>query len=155
MEEFQNCPSRESVSLVAPDRAARIEWFADPYDATKTGACAQDTSKVTQSDVTKISNVNDLYFVNVKTAGSSNYDYVDYLGLAANSNGQPPTVGQSNGLCPAYSGFVSKDGKYKIDFSYTFSVNTNPSLSPSQMISPPSQATLDSVKQTLLSYYYK
>jgi hypothetical protein len=153
VEEFQNCPSSESISLIAPGRTARISWDVDSYDVTKPGTCTKPSSEITQSDATKVPSVDNLYSVNVKYDGSSNYDYTGYLGLTAGENGLPPTVGQAGSLCPAYSGFISKDGKYKIDFSFNFNVNMSPNVPASQRVSPPSQAVLSGVKQILLSYY--
>lgn len=147
---FQNCPSAETVSIIAP--TFRINWFLDPYDATKTYTCIQGKS---YSDTTRVPSVPNLYFVNIKDNGSTNYDYAGFLALTTGNNGQPPVVGQSGATCPSDTSFLSQDGKYEISFDYDYSVNTNPKLSVSEQSAPPSQANLSSVKQTLLSFYYK
>lgn len=154
---FQNCPSIETASVIGPDNIT-ISWFLDPYDATAANSCTQGKTSypgVTYSDITKVPDVSNLFFVNVKNNGSSNYDYVGNLSLAAGEDGHQPTVDQKNSLCPPDPGFLSKDGKFKITFDYSYAVNTNPNLPASDQNAAPSQSDLGSVKQTLLSLYYK
>lgn len=153
---FQNCPSSETVSLIAPDKVTRVDWYLDPYVATDTGPCTQGSSQhgSTYSDITAVPNTSNLYFVNIKNNGSSSYDYVGFLALTTGYNGQQPTVGQPSSVCPSDS-FLSKDGKYKITFDYSYDVNASPNLPASDQNPPPSQTDLSSVKQTLLSFYYK
>lgn len=161
---FQNCGSMETVSVISPNNL-RINWTVDPYDATATNECTQGKTSypgVTYSDSTKVQNSGNLFFVNVKESpngttyvGDPKYDYVGHLALTTGINGQQPTVGQAGALCPPGPAFVAKDGKFKITFSYSYSVNTNPKLPASDQDAAPAQADLDKVKQTLLSFYYK
>ena len=158
MQDFQNCPSAETVTVSAPNKAINVEWFLDPYDASKTDTCTQGKTSfpgTSYSDITQVPKTPNLYFLSVKDSGSSSYDYTGFLALTTGSNGQPPTVGQSGAICPPGPSFLSQDGKFKITFNYSYDVNTNPDLTAAQQIAPPSQADLNSVKQTLLSYYYK
>lgn len=152
MQEFQNCPSSESVSIIAPDRAAHISWYVDPYEANK-NSCTSVAQ--TYSDITQVPNTDNLYFVNTKINGSTSYDYVDSLSIINGNNGQPPAPSQPGTPCVSNDSLISKDGKYVISFGVKYAVNTNPKLQASEQSYPPSQTTLNSVKQTLLSFYYK
>jgi hypothetical protein len=154
---YQNCPSAETASVISPDNT-RIDWFLDPYDASATNYCTQGKTSypgVTYSDITSVKNASNMFFVNVKEDGSSGYDYNSHLALTTGDNGRQPTVGQSNALCPPVPAFLSKDGKFKITFDYGYSVNTNPKLPASDQNAAPSEPDLNSVKLTLLSFYYK
>jgi hypothetical protein len=119
---FQNCPSAETVAIIAP--TFRINWFLDPYDATKKYPCVQGKS---YSDTTRVPDVSNLYFVNIKDSGSTSYDYTGFLALTTGKNGQPPVV-QSGATCPSDTSFLSQDGKYEISFDYDYAVNTNPKV---------------------------
>lgn len=152
MQEFQNCPSPESVAVVSADKTARISWYVDPYEANK-NSCTSVSQ--TYSDITRVPGVDNLYFVNAKVNGSTNYDYVDSLSIVKSDNGQQPTPSQPGTPCISNDSFISEDGRYVISFGVKYAVNTNPGLQLSARIYPPSQATLNSIKQTLLSFYYK
>jgi len=154
---YQNCPSAETAAVVSPDNT-RVDWFLDPYDATAANYCTQGKTSypgVTYSDITQVKDAGSLFFVNEKQDGSSGYDYIGHLVLTTGVNGHRPSIEQSGALCPTSPAFLSKDGKFKITFGYNYSVNTNPKLPVSDQNAAPSQSDLNSVKQTLLSFYFK
>jgi hypothetical protein len=152
MSEFQDCGT-EGVAIILSD-GTRIGWDVEPYDATQIDNCNPNQHSypgLTYSNITQVPNTTNLYFVNMHDGYNEQGGYQIDLTLLNGDNGQVPEVGETGSLCPTNSIFRTNDGKYMIDFSASFGVNTNPG----QDNSLPSQTDLNSVKQVLLSFYYQ
>lgn len=160
MQFFQQCGDSngntgeiESVSLIGPDDT-RIDWSVGPYNASATDICTQGKTSypgVIYSDITSVPSTSNLFFVNVYESQSG----VFHQALTTGHNGMPPTVEQPGALCPPVPYFLSRDNNYTVSFNTSYVVNTNPKLPESEKSFPPAQSVLDTVKQTLLSFYYK
>ena len=148
---FQDCATIEDVQLISPSKTASINWYLmDSIDPT-VKQCVNDPSKVSYSGIEQVPNIDNLYYVNIKDEQNIQGGYLSRLTLRNGNNGQVPTPSYPAAICPGFDYFLTSDGKYVVSFGLNYLVNDKQQFNTNL----PSQTDLQTVKKTLLSFYYK